>query len=307
MNTFKNNLKSIELKLNLRENQIYEKLEEFQRTFPFIKNMCSFMENYKDKTICEFDLVLQCYLELYQNINLDNYFAEQIFPNDNFADKKFICLLIIFRTCIHDLICLRTLYLQRFESQFNSIFRTFFEKFKLFILCIYDSNFFSEYINNDSNFSKIERYNKLFAPRCINKRIKQNLQRIENDIQNSQVITWGQATERNAYEIFKDISNKIYSLNSLFIHFNDGMELLRYFSNGNSFNMSITNGSSVYFKGRFNYALEAALLYYFDFEHFWINICKNQEELHQSGSILLEYYNYIIEEKYTPNKDVQFN
>lgn len=288
-------MSEIESKLGLNKNELILTISDFQLELNDI--LLPFDKTKQDKTL-EFDLILMQYVELYLNLKGPDIAKNLTYPNIANNQFLYLTMLMLFKNFIHDFIALRNCYTCNFEAQFNSTFRNLFEKFKIFVLCMYDKDFIQEYTFNTSKLSSKERYDKYFSPKKINKRINDNINKLKQSINTHNKIYMSTSFALIAYKLFNDITREVYKVNSLFVHYNDGNELLKYYDEGGKFNISLYNGASKYFKYRVNYAIESLVVYFSHFQDFFESATKDNQVNKKSSQILIEFLGYIIENNY---------
>lgn len=295
MKEFKVFLSELETKLGLNKNELILTISDFQLELNDI--LLPFDKTKQDKTL-DFDLILMQYIELYLNLKSPDIAKNQTYPNIDNNQFLYLTMLMLFKNFIHDFITLRNCYTCNFEAQFNSTFRNLFEKFKIFVLCMYDKDFIQEYTFNTSMLSSKERYDKYFSPKRINKRINDNINKLKQSINTHNKIDMSTSFALTAYKLFNDITREVYKVNSLFVHYNDGNELLKYYDEGGEFNISLYNGASKYFKYRVSYAIESLVVYFSHFQDFFEYATNDKQVNKKSSQILIEFLGYIIENNY---------
>ena len=288
-------LLNIERKLNFQTGELFSSILYFQVE---LKNILLPFNDAEQTETFEFDLILMQYIELYNNLKSPNIAKNILYPNKENNQYLYLSMLLLFKSFIHDFITLRNCYVSKFEAQFNSIFRNLFEKFKIFILCIYDLDFAQKYVFNNLKETNRVRYNKYLSPRKINKRLNDNIEKIKKSIKTNKLINMSMSLALSSYKLFNDITKDIYSINSLFIHYNDGNELLKYYNEEGKYNISLYNGCSKYFKFRINYAIEALLIYFFSFQIYYQDVIIDDNINKKSYLIMIEFLSHVIENNY---------
>jgi hypothetical protein len=287
---------NIGLKINLDD--VIEIIEKFRSDYGRLLTPIIWEEQQLELKIDEFDMLLTVYDSLYSQVS-DSLLSNSIklWADD---ERPFeIRVIYIFRFLIQDLIALRNFCVMKFENQFIATFRHLIEKTKILFLNIYDYDFSCDFLFNDSGYDKKEMYYELTRPTKINKRIKENYERIINEERKTGVIS--ARLDKHIYDFLQNKTLEYaYSPSSKFVHSNDMNAILTYYNEGNKLNLSLKHNSSSYLHARLDYCIEFILLLY---DHIRSSFqYRNVKQLSSQKSplekLLVGYFSVLVNEKY---------
>ena len=132
--------------------------------------------------------------------------------------------ILLIKEYIHDIIAVREMANLKLENQLANAARALMERSLVIALSMYDKEFCNELFINKNNSSEKERYYMLFRP----KKLIERLNGIEFKVNLINGTYW----------------EEMYSFFSKYPH-NDILEWLKYYDEGQKYDISIYNGNSL--------------------------------------------------------------